>query len=177
MKTLHRLAAAAAFSLALPAWAATTVGNGAYYSVPSWSQTLAPTTRFLVLANFNQEAVLDRETGLVWQRSTLPGIYSFGEAEVQCFASRVGGRMGWRLPSIQELTSLFDPAATAAPFLPAGHPFSVPNVFAIFSRSARALDSFDLFFAVGSAGSTSLNVVPLPNNLGFGQAWCVRGGT
>ena len=32
--------------------------------------------------------------------------------------------VGWRLPTINELASLFDPAATAAPGLPSGHPFT-----------------------------------------------------
>src|SRR5262249_15328144 len=41
--------------------------NGPYYAEPSWDQMLPASTRFIVLSNFNSEAVLDRETGLVWQ--------------------------------------------------------------------------------------------------------------
>src|SRR5713101_6294178 len=45
---------------------AQTTANGPYYATPSWDQTLACTTlatcpRFIVLSNFNNQAVLDRE--------------------------------------------------------------------------------------------------------------------
>jgi hypothetical protein len=40
-------------------------GNGPYYPTPSWDQKLPAATRFVVLTNWNREAVLDRETGLV----------------------------------------------------------------------------------------------------------------
>jgi hypothetical protein len=57
---------------------AQTTAVGPYYATPSWDQTIACTipsscSRFLVLSNFNNEAVLDRETGLVWERTPDPG--------------------------------------------------------------------------------------------------------
>ena len=51
-----------------PAHAQTTA-NGPYYAMPSWDQQLPASTRFIVLSNWNSEAVLDRETGLVWERA------------------------------------------------------------------------------------------------------------
>ncbi|MBK6395800.1 MAG: DUF1566 domain-containing protein [Betaproteobacteria bacterium] len=39
-----------------------------------------------------------------------------------CAMRAIGGRRGWRLPSVHELASLVDPAATN-PALPSGHPF------------------------------------------------------
>ena len=49
-------------------------GPGPFYAEPAWDQKLACPTkancpRFLVLTNWNSEAVLDKETGLVWERS------------------------------------------------------------------------------------------------------------
>ncbi len=46
--------------------------NGPYYALPSWDQTLACATtsncpRFILV--MGGVAVLDRETGLVWERS------------------------------------------------------------------------------------------------------------
>lgn len=49
---------------------AQTTAVGPYYATPSWDQkvqcdTQATCPRFIVLSNWNSEAVLDRETGLV----------------------------------------------------------------------------------------------------------------
>ena len=46
---------------------AQTASAGPYYATPSWDQTPS-STRFVVLSNWNNEAVLDRETGLVWEK-------------------------------------------------------------------------------------------------------------
>ena len=43
---------------------AQTVANGPYYALPAWDQTLPAAQRFIVLANFNNQAVLDRKTVL-----------------------------------------------------------------------------------------------------------------
>ena len=50
-----------------PAEAASAVGF--YYPMPAWDQTLPAATRFVVLTNMGSQAVLDRETGLVWEQS------------------------------------------------------------------------------------------------------------
>jgi len=105
---------------------AQTTAAGPYYAMPSWDQQLPAATRFVVLSNWDSKAVLDRETGLVWERSA-GARESWVLATQRCYQSRVGGRMGWRLPTLSELGSLFDPAAFAAhiyPPLPVGHPFT-----------------------------------------------------
>src|SRR5206468_5980589 len=43
--------------------------SGPYYATPSWDQKLVYFQRLICLTDWNNEAVLDRETGLVWQRS------------------------------------------------------------------------------------------------------------
>ena len=105
---------------ALGSASAQTVANGPYYAMPAWDQTLPASTRFVVLANMNSEAVLDRETGLVWWRSTSAPT-TLESAALLC-ANGVGGRRG-RVPTAGELVTLFDPTATVEPFFPAGHPF------------------------------------------------------
>ena len=72
--------------------------------------------RFVVLASFNDEAVLDKETQLVWQRKSVPTETNWGTAMHNCRYSGTGGRFGWRLPSMTELMSLLDSSGE----LPAG---------------------------------------------------------
>src|SRR5262245_64403301 len=125
---IHTFGFVAAALLALGAMPANAqaTANGPYYANSSWDQTLPTSTRFIVLSNMNSQAVLDRETGLVWQRSPLPPT-SWTSASSVCAVTGTGGRMGWRLPTVNEITSLFDPSAFGAsgtnPPLPAGHPF------------------------------------------------------
>jgi hypothetical protein len=115
---------------------AQTVAVGPYYAMPSWDQTIAcgtPATcsRFVVLSNMNSDAVLDRETGLVWERSPSQALIAielptnqFGGATAfeRCIGLNVGNHMGWRVPTMQELMSLID-KTQRGPALPTGHPF------------------------------------------------------
>lgn len=72
-------------------------------------------------------AVLDKETGVVWEQSPAVGIddaVTWLTAHLRCNDKTVGGRKGWRLPLIQEVASLVDPGSTGATRLPDGHPFA-----------------------------------------------------
>jgi len=95
----------------------------------SWSQLLDSTdggldgcdsSRFKCV--MGGEAVLDLETGLVWERSPTTHRSSWAIANLACSGLVVGPRRGWRLPGIDKLQSLVDPAQTN-PSLPPGHPF------------------------------------------------------
>ncbi len=71
----------------------------------------------------NNEAVLDKETGLVWQIGTnpYPLMVNFYDAESIYHTVLAYGRYGWRLPTIEELLSIADPGLPG--HLPPGHPF------------------------------------------------------
>jgi hypothetical protein len=87
---------------------------------PTWSQKLDSSQRFtLVLGG---EAVLDKETGLVWERTPDSIKRDWFFAGNDCYKKTVGGRKGWRLPAVEELASLIDPNQSN-PALPIGHPF------------------------------------------------------
>lgn len=130
MNRIKSVIALLSLSLAAVAPHAQTVANGPYYATPSWDQTIPTATRFVVLSNFNSDAVLDRETGLVWHRrlvqpNTTGGrTGDFDQQLNECLGSRVGGRAGWRMPYLSELSSLFDVTSTTYPGLPIGHPFT-----------------------------------------------------
>lgn len=147
---------------------------GPYYPTPSWDQKLPPTTRFTVLANWSRAAVLDRETGLVWERSPSAGTthFSWFGALEYCSSVTLGNRMGWRLPSLQELASLVDPSVPGpGPALPSGHPFQ--NVESAGYWSATTHAQFPEWARVVSFYDGS---VVNGTKDGLGYAWCVRGG-
>jgi hypothetical protein len=119
----------AALTLSARPAGAQTVANGPYYAVPSWDQTLpCPTAncpRFVVMSNMSSAAVLDRETGLIWERTPDPTSVSWDIARMACLNTSIGGAMGFRLPSVHEAVSLFTETAGGLRGLPAGHPFNV----------------------------------------------------
>ena len=69
------------------------------------------------------DLVLDKETGLVWARdgNSLPQ-GNWEDAIIYCRHCNLGNRKGWRLPTIEELSSLVD-ISQSTPALPIGHPF------------------------------------------------------
>ena len=154
-------------------------GNGPYYPPPSWDLTLPGSNRFIILSNFGGAAVLDRETGLVWERSpgdtngdglvNLSDAIDWFTAQELCNARNVGGRMGWRLPIFQELGSLVD-KSQINPVLPAGHPFvnvQLDGGYWTATTSAR-----DANRAWALAFNDSSAVVGPKTGIAF--LWCVR---
>ena len=152
------------------AWAATTA-PGPYYALPSWDQTLPTDTRFIVLSNMSSAAVLDRETGLVWEASPSTSGITWANAQIHCNLLDTGNRKGWRLPTIQELASLVDPTRTV-PALPVGHPFQhvlSANYWSATTSVADDDDAWNVSFQGGGVGHAS-------KFIDFFLVWCVRGG-
>ena len=86
---------------------------------PTWSQKLT-TTRFeLVL---DGAGALDKETGLVWEREPDLTTRTWADAIIYAYQKEVGGRKGWRLPTVEELASLVD-TTQSNPALPSDYPF------------------------------------------------------
>jgi hypothetical protein len=149
--------------------------NGPYYAMPSWDQTLPASDRFIVLTSMNDEAVLDQETGLVWEQSPSTSTFNWETAQFHCNQLTTGGRLGWRLPTIQELASLVDPSvAPPGPTLPNGHPFS--NVQQSFYWSATTSAGFANYawFVKFNSGLVNLDI-HFDKSFSF-AVWCVRGG-
>jgi hypothetical protein len=145
---------------------------------PAWSEVLPAADRFkLVMGN---AAVLDKETGLVWDRSPDTNARNWFDAHSDYITGVVGvaNRRGWRLPRIQELTSLVDSTlGPPGPTLPAGHPFS--NVQSSFYWSATSNVSnptvaWIVWFTHGVAGQGVKSDTKHTINDIF--VWCVRGG-
>jgi hypothetical protein len=164
---------------------AQTTAPGPYYATPSWDQkldctTLATCPRFIVLSNWGGAAVLDRETGLVWEKSPSTSTFAWYDAQYHCNTLAVGNRKGWRLPTIQELASLMDPSVhyPPGPSLPAGHPFSNVQV-----QESNCYWSATTGIGFGGDHASGAWVVAIshggmaPNDKSFDFfVWCVRGG-
>jgi hypothetical protein len=137
-----------------------------------WDQALPAAQRFVILTAFNSDAVLDKETGLVWERSPQTATVSSSNVRLACANKAVGGRKGWRLPSLPELASLVDPSvASPGPTLSPGHPFLNVRSTNYWSASAHA-ENPALMWGVGFGNGAVLGL-----SKAFDQgAWCVRGG-
>lgn len=142
-------------------------------SFPSWSEKLGPNKRFTVLTQFNSEAVLDNETGLVWEQSIeTTRVFKWNEAQNHCNQVRKGNRLGWRLPTIQELATLVDPATVE--LLPPSNPFSNVQGNVYWSATSDANNNL----AAWSVDFSNIAGIVV-NGLGKANqinAWCVRGG-
>ena len=149
-------------------------GDGPHMESPAWDRTIPAVKRFVVLADFNNDAVLDRETGLVWEKSPETTMHAWTGSDVAqaCGNKNVGGRKGWRLPSIQELASLIDPTVVPpGPTIPAGHPFTNVQSATYWSATTVAalpMNGWLLTFASGDVNSSPKETMRF--------VWCVRGG-
>lgn len=143
-------------------------GGGAGNYTQRWDSNNPSASRFTVLAEFNNAAVRDNNTGLVWEQSpvpTSPGP-TWNDARLQCIDRNVGGTRGWRLPSVVELASVIDPSLPA-PYIPAV--FTGVQLTPYWSATANA---------VGSSSALNVNFddghVGMSSKSSSNAIWCVR---
>lgn len=147
-------------------------GTGAANYAQRWDQNLPAGSRFTVLAAFQNQAVLDNNTGLVWEQSPALSTGDFQDSTYACANKNIGGTKGWRLPAAPELGSLVDPSvATPGPTLPPGHPFTNVQSQVYWSATSHAITpttAWTMNFTSGDFNSDNrMN--------GRHLAWCVRG--
>ncbi len=147
------------------------VANLALAGPPSWDEQINKPSRFKVLKDFGNAAVLDKETGLVWEQSPVTATLDWVSALVFCNGQNVGNRLGWRLPTLQELASLIDPTQSG-PALPSGHPFSNVQSSGYWSASTYADSALSAWYVDLSSG----DVARLIKTSAGAHVWCVRGG-
>jgi hypothetical protein len=133
VRTTNRIGVAASLVLL----GVTLANHARAVDLRDWGRKYDASERFVVLPEFNNEAVLDKETQLLWAR-TARSATKWIFAVHNCYASGVGGRYGWRLPSFTELLSLVGTGGV----LPVGHPFvvEVPTQTYFWSTTEHALD-------------------------------------
>jgi hypothetical protein len=146
----------------------------------TWEKKINPAGRFQVLQQFRGEAVFDKETGRVWERSPSSDTFEWrlalaGTFVGGCYNKIVGGRKGWRAPTAEELSSLVAPRQTS-PSLPIGHPFT--NI----DTSGTGVSGY--WTSTTVPGTTSgaevveflTGTVSGIDKTGLAHVWCVRGG-
>ena len=151
---------------------------------PAWYQTLPSDQRFLLV--MGNEAVLDRETGLVWEKE--PGKYpsfwlngqghaTWYDAFNHCHRLAIGGRLGWRLPMFHELVSLVD-KTKQFPVLPEGHPFVNVHFNANVPELELYWSSYNDAYNIYNAWAVDLGLGEFwwYTKQGSHNVWCVRGG-
>lgn len=137
--------------------------------VQPWN-TVLPFNRFQVLNQFGNAAVFDQETGLVWEQSPDRDSQDWLNAQARCNTRTVGNRLGWRLPTLQELASLVDPTARFGPTLPV-NPFTNVRGSIYWSATIAASNPAIAWFVnfdnaqVGNGSKSDAHFV-----------WCVRTG-
>lgn len=144
--------------------------------LPAWSQILdasdgepngCNSSRFKCV--MGDAAILDLETGLVWEREPVISVLSWEAGISTCLARETGGRVAWRSPMVNELRSLVDPAETD-PSLPPGHPFVVP-ASPFWTSTTDHADTGNGLAVEMNGGAIGV----LAKNIGVAFAWCVRG--
>lgn len=127
-------------------------------------------------ANEADDVVFDKETRLVWMRVPGVDLKTWYDATYECINVEAGGKMGWRLPTVEELQSLAVPVDSGLS-LPEGHPFDLiddegtqPSYWTSTSDiNNPAGAAYPVCFASGCLYE-ALKANP------YNYAWCVRGG-
>lgn len=126
------------------------------------------------------DLVWDKETGLIWPRcANLQGkAMNWLDANTTTRELAIADRIGWRLPTVEELSSLID-KRQSDPALPVGHPFlevqfgkGVPTYWTSTNNENPSSGAWFVNVASGDAGLASKG--SNPEVLGF--AWPVRAG-
>jgi len=126
--------------------------------------------------------VLDKETGLVWEPAPSGEIGDWYHAVAYCYRKSDVGRMGWRLPTIEELTSLLDPSKGNELALPDNHPFENVQETTYWSATTYATsasqgkNAWKVFLGRSSPPDPAKSEVRTGAKFENSGFWCVRGG-
>ncbi len=135
---------------------------------PAWNKKLPDSERFVDALDGN--AVLDEVTGLVWDKLPSSTLFSWIDAIEHCYSRAVDYRKGWRLPTVEQLSTLLDDSQSP-PTLPTEHPFKDVQSSFYWSTTTDAI-GIDIAWGV-----SFLNGQPFSNTkTRTGYVWCVRSG-
>jgi len=131
------------------------------------SAPVSAADRFTVI--MSGEAVKDEKTGLIWEQSPDWEHDVWSRSVKRCAGKTVGGQLGWRAPTIEELKTLID-STQKDPALPLGHPFS--NIRSAIYWTATPSPSDDI---VAWQVSFFSGEAVTDQKSGTRRMWCVLG--
>jgi hypothetical protein len=140
---------------------------------PAWNKIIPAAQRFVDA--LDGTAVLDKETGLVWAKTLDTTPRNWQAAMDYCLALYLGGRLGWRMPTIDELASLIDRSNPGTVKLPAGHPFQNVQIVETSGYWSGSTDSNDTTMA-RSVYMNVGNVYSMYKTYNYMYVWPVRAG-
>jgi hypothetical protein len=143
-------------------------GGTSATSAQNWDENLPSSSRFTVLASFNNQAVRDNNTGLVWEQAPVSTLMLWRDATSYCVNKNAGGARGWRLPSVVELASLISPTLSS-PYVPSNI-FTGIQASLYWSATQTALPASGAWrvdFGSGNVDIMDITQVHL--------VWCTRG--
>jgi len=148
--------------------------------IPPWSQTLPandtgdPCNSARFKCVMGGAAVLDRETGLVWERSPDNTSYiDWYSAHNSCYWKMLGSRKSWRLPTVEEMASLVS-TNNYNPALPWGYPFNnVDSYVGYWTATTNVSNTTEAWFVYFLHGG----LYKIPKSSILNYVWCVRGGS
>jgi Protein of unknown function (DUF1566) len=134
----------------------------------NWDRNFSGAERYTILAEFDNEAVRDNNTCLVWERYPTEAGMIWTFALNRCAQLQIGDTRGWRLPSLAELTSLQD--LSLAPSVVPADVF--PNVVPYYYWTGQTiLDATFRTYGVNFNGGGMVSLL----KAGTENVWCVRG--
>ena len=157
-------------------------------NLAAWDKIKKTKKRFTVLEDFDNKAVRDNETQLVWEKKPTGDLMNWGTGEEggalkHCANKIVGGRQGWKLPSFDQLASLIDQESPLCvggveACLPKNHPFKNVQPGGYWSATTLGADqekAWKVSFRDRVTGPEFVTVGQDKDETD-GHVWCVRGG-
>jgi hypothetical protein len=138
-------------------------------NMPGPAQAEESSSRFVLV--LDGDAVKDSSSGLVWEREPDYIFDVWDRSVARCATKTVGGRQGWRAPSIEEIKTLID-LDQQDPSLPVGHPFRNIKSGIYWTATPHPTDdivAWQMSFFSGQAVTDQKS--------GTRRLWCVLGDT
>ncbi len=146
------------------------IGTANAGGFPTLDKIKSGTGRFKAV--LNGQAILDKETGLVWEKAPSATAVQWDDANYNCTLLKTGNRMGWRVPTVEEALSLFIVSGSTVK-LPTDHPFQNLTGDYFWTNSRVAAPGQQFVWAIGPTDGSHAFESPTAS-LHSTQAWCVR---